>query len=49
MLTYECWVALKESAFPNLPAVLQVVATTEPLLALPERSATVVPAPSSNE
>src|SRR5256885_2377025 len=39
---------LKESALPYLPALDQAVLAVVPPLALPEASATVVPAPSSN-
>ena len=43
----EAFVPLKESALPNLPAVDQVVFDVVPLLPLPDRSATLVPLPSS--
>src|SRR5258706_6187860 len=39
-------VPLNTSALPNLPAVVQVAPLIVPVLPLPERSATVVPAPS---
>ncbi len=40
-------VPLKKSEFPNLPEVDQVAFESVPVLALPERSAVVVPEPSS--
>src|SRR4051794_14859810 len=42
-------VPLKFNAPPNLPVVDQVVFKTVPAFPFPEESATVVPAPSSNE
>ena len=39
---------LKLSAFPYLPVVIQVALPIWPVLPFPERSATVVPDPSSN-
>ena len=45
----QAFVPLKESALPNLPALApaQVVFETVPVLPFPERSAVVVPEPSS--
>ena len=40
-------VPLKKSALPNLPLVDQVAFESVPVLLLPERSAVVVPLPSS--
>ena len=40
-------VPLKKRALPNLPAVDQVAFESVPVLALPDRSAVVVPLPSS--
>jgi hypothetical protein len=40
-------VPLKNNALPNLPAVDQVAFDRVPVLLLPERSAVVVPVPSS--
>ena len=41
-------VPLKKRALPNLPAVDQVAFESVPVLPLPDRSAVVVPLPSSN-
>src|SRR5204862_4941674 len=40
---------LKSRALPNFPAVVQVAFAIVPVLAWPDTSATVAPAPSSNE
>jgi hypothetical protein len=42
-------VPLNTSAFPYLPAVVQVAFWTVPVFPVPEASATAVPAPSLNE
>jgi hypothetical protein len=44
----DAFVPLKESAFPNFPAVDHVALEIVPLLPLPDRSTVVDPLPSSN-
>jgi hypothetical protein len=39
---------LNANAFPNFPVVAQVAFTSVPVFPFPDKSATVVPVPSSN-